>query len=144
MVLIQLVRKDADLGWEFGEVVLDWIDIPQGSPLFEDAQGTVHTTKTPYRIALFDAFRSDAEGEGWGDPDSEDAYPAHTVPAYPTKKNADDWDPPSQRWSSHDSALVTREGSHTSPMSSSPTPRDLLCASDSESDSDLLTDTEAD
>ena len=44
-------------------MVLDWIDIPQGSPLFEDAQGNVHTTKTPYRIALFDAFYSDAEGE---------------------------------------------------------------------------------
>ena len=141
---IQPVRKDADWLWDFGEVVLDWIDIPEGSPLFEDAQGTVHTTKTPYGIALFDVVCGDAEGEGWGDPDSEDIEPTHTRPAYRTDKNADNWDPPPQRWSSHDSALVPREGSLTSPMSSSLTPRDLLCASHSESDSDLLTDTEPD
>ena len=93
---------------------------------------------------LFDAFCSNAEGEGWGDPASEDADPTHTVPAYRTDNNADDWDPPPQRCFSHNSALVPLEESHNSPMSSSLTPRDLLCASDSESDCHLLTDTEPD
>ena len=80
-VAIQPVLRDADWWSELGEIVVDWIDIPEGFPLFEDAQGTVHTTKTPYHIALFNAFCSDAEGEGWGDPASDDADPTQTVPA---------------------------------------------------------------
>ena len=93
-VAIQPVRRDAEWWWDFGEVVLDWIDISIGSPLFEDAQGMVHTTKCEYRIALFDAFCSDAEGEGWGDPEDVVSDP-HTVPAYKKGWSSEDWDSPS-------------------------------------------------
>ena len=51
---------------DFGEVVLDWIDIPIGSPLFEDAQGMVHTTKWEYStlrcLMLFVVMRKGKDG----------------------------------------------------------------------------------
>ena len=93
-VAIQPVRRDAAWWWDFGEVVLDWIDIPIGSPLFEDARGIVHTTKCDYSIALFDAFCDDTEGEGWGDPDDVVSDP-DTVPAYKKGWSSEDWDSPS-------------------------------------------------
>ena len=142
-VAIQPVRKDWDWWWEFGEVVLDWIDIPQGSPLFEDAQGNVHTTKAPYRIALFDAFRSDAEGEAWGDPD-DIMDRSHSVPAYRTNKNTDDWDPPPQRQTSLHSQVPSGHERANCSVTQSTSDELLRSHSESESDCDGGADTAPD
>ena len=140
---IQPVRKDADWWWEFGEVSLDWIDIPEGSPLFEDAQGNIHTTKTPYMIALFDAFCSDAEGERRGDPDDIMA-PYHSVPAHRTKKNTDDWDrSPHRRTSLH--SQIPSGYERATYNATHPTSDELVRShSESESDWDGVADTARD
>ena len=42
--------------WAIGECVIDWVDIPIGSPLLVNKKGTIVTTNLPYRICLFDAY----------------------------------------------------------------------------------------
>ena len=50
------VSKKDPWFWAMGEVVIDWVDIPIGTPLFVSGRGKVVCTAVPYRICLFDAY----------------------------------------------------------------------------------------
>ena len=50
------VSKKDPWFWAMGEVVIDWVDIPIGTPLFVSGRGKVVRTAVPYRICLFDVY----------------------------------------------------------------------------------------
>ena len=55
ITVVPVSKKDPWF-WAMGECVIDWVDIPVGSPLFVNKKGTIVTTDRPYRIRLFDAY----------------------------------------------------------------------------------------
>ena len=50
------VSKKDPWFWAMGEVVIDWADIPMGTPLFVSGRGKVVCTAVRYCIRLFDAY----------------------------------------------------------------------------------------
>ena len=50
------VSKKDPWFWTMGEVVIDWVDIPIGTPLFVSGTGKTVCTAVRYRICLFDAY----------------------------------------------------------------------------------------
>ena len=81
-------RKEHGWWWAMGEVALDWVDIPVGSPLLVDSQGEILHTREPMRLVLFDAF---------GHKDGQDNDPEHTETQPQNKQKGDgmdDWDLP--------------------------------------------------
>ena len=81
-------RKEHGWWWAMGEVALDWVHIPVGSPLLVDSQGEILHSQEPMRLVGFDAFRH-KDGQ---DKDPEDT---HTQPQNKQKGDSmDDWDLP--------------------------------------------------
>ena len=60
--------KDRDRWWSLSEVVVDWIDVPRGEPLFVDKYGKVCSADRDYRVVLVDAL-------GWTPKESESESP---------------------------------------------------------------------
>ena len=56
-----------------GDVALDWVDIPVGSPFLVDSQGKILHTREPMRLVLFHAFgHKDCQDN---DPEDKDMQP---------------------------------------------------------------------
>ena len=48
--------KKASWWWLLGEVVVDWLDVPAGSLLYEDLNGKLLPTCTDIRVVYYDAY----------------------------------------------------------------------------------------
>lgn len=56
-IAVMPVDKNQKWFWAFGEIAVDWVDIPAGTEIFQDLRGRSHTHKSslPVRVVLFDA-----------------------------------------------------------------------------------------
>ena len=48
--------KQASWWWLVGEITVDGVEMPKGTPLFTDVHGRVLCCNRPYRIVYFDVF----------------------------------------------------------------------------------------
>ena len=55
-ILFLPTTKEASWSWLLGEVVVDWLDVPVGSLLYEDLNGKLLPTRTDIRVVYYDAY----------------------------------------------------------------------------------------